>query len=51
MEECFVRVIEGEKTTPIIHELDSWDILLDRTVGSRRIVDHCGFNIVVLNSF
>lgn len=41
-------VVEGEESSPVIYELDRGDLFLDGIVGGRGVVDHSGFEVVIL---
>lgn len=44
-------VVEGEESSPVIYELDRGDLFLDGIVGGRGVVDHSGFEVVILVCF
>ena len=46
----FVGVVEREETAPVVDELNDWNIFLNGAVGSRGVVNHRRFYIVVLQS-
>ena len=48
MKIIFEGIVEGEETIPVVSELNSWDVVLNGAIGSRGIVDHGGFKIVIL---